>query len=96
MNYRYELLGHLLSGYLLRGALPCDAAAGGPALCDVPAPGAEVPVLALRQGEIPVRGRVVSLGTRDSLLFDAIAPHGVEHIDEGPVSYLSLLFTLPK
>ncbi|RYF53487.1 MAG: XRE family transcriptional regulator, partial [Comamonadaceae bacterium] len=27
-------------------------------------------------------------------LFDATALHGVEQIDEGPISYLSLVFTL--
>lgn len=30
----------------------------------------------------------------DSLLFDAIALHGIEAIQNGPVSYLSVVFTL--
>jgi hypothetical protein len=36
----------------------------------------------------------VALRVGDSLLFDATALHGIASIDEGPVSYLSVVFTL--
>ncbi|MEO5737636.1 MAG: cupin domain-containing protein, partial [Variovorax sp.] len=38
--------------------------------------------------------KTIRLGPADSLQFDASALHGIEAIDEGPVSYLSVVFTL--
>ena len=36
----------------------------------------------------------VEVGAGDTLLFDATALHGIEAIHSGPVSYLSVVFTL--
>lgn len=93
-DYRYELLGHLLSGNLFVEPYLVTLLPGAQPYVTFQHPGLKF--LYLLSGRVKYRygGRVVSLGTRDSLLFDATALHGVEHIDEGPVSYLSLVFTL--
>jgi len=36
----------------------------------------------------------VAVGAGDSLLFEATALHGIEAIQSGSVSYLSMVFTL--
>ena len=38
--------------------------------------------------------KAVEVGAGDTLLFDATALHGIEAIHAGPVSYLSVVFTL--
>ena len=38
--------------------------------------------------------KVVRLSPEDSLQFDATAPHEIDDIEEGPVSYLSVVFTI--
>jgi predicted 2-oxoglutarate/Fe(II)-dependent dioxygenase YbiX len=38
--------------------------------------------------------KAVEVGAGDTLLFDATALHGIEAIHSGPVSYLSVVFTL--
>lgn len=93
-GYRYELLGHQLSGNMfvepyLVTLLP-DAQPYG----TFQHPG--IKFLHLQTGRVRYRysTKVVSLGPGDSLQFDASALHGIEAIDEGPVSYLSVVFTL--
>jgi quercetin dioxygenase-like cupin family protein len=47
-------------------------------------------------GEVSYRygAKVVTVRAGDSLLFEATALHGIEEIHSGPVSYLSVVFTL--
>jgi len=79
-DYRYELLGHLLSGNLFVE----------PYLH----PGLKF--LYFLSGEVTYRygAKVVEVRAGDSLLFDATALHGIEAIQVQPVSYLSVVFTL--
>jgi quercetin dioxygenase-like cupin family protein len=39
-------------------------------------------------------GKTMSVKAGDSLLFDATALHGIQAVDSGPVSYLSVALTL--
>jgi transcriptional regulator with XRE-family HTH domain len=93
-GYRYELLGHLLSGqmcvepYLVRmeeGAAPCSGFQH-----------AGLTFVHLLDGRLRYRygPRVLDLMPGDSLLLDAGVSHAVESIDERPVSYLSIAFTV--
>jgi transcriptional regulator with XRE-family HTH domain len=93
-GYRYELLGHLLSGnlfiepYLVRllpDAKPYKA---------FQHPGLKFVYLLSGQVRYRYGVRDMALDVGDSLLFDATALHGIESIDEGPVSYLSVVFTM--
>jgi quercetin dioxygenase-like cupin family protein len=47
-------------------------------------------------GEVSYRygAKLSEVSVGDSLLFDATALHGIETIRSGPVSYLSVVFTL--
>lgn len=92
-GYRHELLGHLLSGRLFvepaivtldNQAKPAIALHQGLKFLHLLSGSA-----VYRHGEHLVRVR-----TGDSLLFDAAAPHGIETIVHGPVSFLSINFTL--
>lgn len=95
-GYEYQLLGHVLSGNLfvepyLVTLLP-DA---GPYVT-FQHPGLKfVHVLSgrLRYQYGPT---TVDVAAGDSLLFEASALHGVAAIEEGPVSYLSVVFTLRR
>jgi transcriptional regulator with XRE-family HTH domain len=93
-GYRYELLGHLLSGqmfvepYLVRleeGASPYSGFQH-----------AGLKFVHLLNGRLRYRygPRIMELAPGDSLLFDAGVLHGVESIDERPASYLSIVFTM--
>lgn len=93
-GYRYELLGHLLSGqtfvepYLVR--LDDEAAP----YASFQHPGTKFVHLVSGRLRYRYAGRVMDLEAGDSLLFDASALHGVESILERPVSYLSIVFTM--
>ena len=93
-GHRYEVLGHLLSGNLfaepylvtlLPNAEPC-----------VIAQHSGVKFLYFLSGEVTFRygSKAALVRAGDSLLFDATALHGIEAIDSGPVSYLSVALTL--
>jgi len=47
-------------------------------------------------GEVSYRygSKMVEVKAGDSLLFEASALHGIETIHSGPVSYISVVFTL--
>lgn len=93
-NYRYELLGHLLSGnmfvepYLVR-LLP-DAKP----YTDFQHPGMKF--LHLTSGRVRYRygNKAMDLSPGDSLLFEASALHGIEEVQEVPVSYLVVVYTM--
>ena len=93
-DYRYELLGHLLSGNLFVEPYLVTLLPGAEPYVTFQHPGLKF--LYLLSGEVTYRygTKVVALGAGDSLLFDATALHGIEAVGTGTVSYLSVVFTL--
>ena len=95
-DYRYELLGHLLSGNLFVEPYLVTLLPGAEPYASFQHPGLKF--IYLLSGDIHYRygTRVVKLGVGDSLLFDASALHGIEDIGTQPVTYLSVVFTLRR
>ncbi|MGO4396337.1 helix-turn-helix domain-containing protein [Variovorax sp. M-6] len=93
-DYRYELLGHVLSGNLFVEPYLVMLEADAQPHVTFQHPGLKF--LYLLSGAVTYRygSRRVKLGVGDSLLFDATALHGIEDIGPLPVSYLSVVFTL--
>ena len=93
-GYRYELLGHSLSGNLfVEPYLVTLLPEAGPYVT-FQHPGLKF--LHVLSGAVTYRygAKSVEVGAGDTLLFDATALHGIEAIHSGPVSYLSVVFTL--
>lgn len=95
-DYRYELLGHLLSGNLFVEPYLVTLLPGAEPYVTFQHPGLKF--VYLLSGCIAYRygTKVVNLDVGDSLLFDASALHGIEHIGSQPVSYLSVVFTFRR
>jgi len=93
-DYRYELLGHLLSGNLFVEPYLVTLLPGAQPYVTFQHPGLKF--IYMLSGQVAYRygSRVVDLGAGDSLLFDATALHGIEAIGTQPVTYLSVVFTL--
>ncbi|WP_062365096.1 helix-turn-helix domain-containing protein [Variovorax paradoxus] len=93
-DYRYELLGHLLSGNLFVEPYLVTLLPGADPYVTFQHPGLKF--LYFLSGEVSYRygGKSVGVGAGDSLLFEATALHGIETIQSGPVSYLSVVSTL--
>jgi transcriptional regulator with XRE-family HTH domain len=93
-DYRYELLGHLLSGNLFVEPYLVTLLPGADPYVTFQHPGLKF--LYFLSGEVMYRygGRTAEVRAGDSLLFDATALHGIETIHSGTVSYLSVVFTL--
>jgi transcriptional regulator with XRE-family HTH domain len=93
-DYRYELLGHLLSGNLFVEPYLVTLLPGADPYVTFQHPGLKF--LYFLSGEVSYRygGKSVAVEAGDSLLFEATALHGIEAIQSGPVSYLSVVFTL--
>jgi len=93
-DYRYELLGHLLSGNLFVEPYLVTLLPGADPYVTFQHPGLKF--LYFLSGEVRYRygGKSVAVEAGDSLLFEATALHGIEAIQSGPVSYLSVVFTL--
>jgi transcriptional regulator with XRE-family HTH domain len=93
-GYRYELLGHQLSGNLFVEPYLVTLLPEAAPYVTFQHPG--IKFLHLLTGQVSYRygGRLVKLAPGDSLQFDATALHGIEAIEEGPVSYLSVVFTM--
>ncbi|KLN53324.1 DNA-binding transcriptional repressor PuuR [Variovorax paradoxus] len=93
-DYRYELLGHLLSGNLFVEPYLVTLLPGADPYVTFQHPGLKF--LYFLSGEVMYRYGAKSVAVRagDSLLFDATALHGIEAIQTQPVSYLSVVFTL--
>lgn len=93
-DYRYELLGHLLSGNLFVEPYLVTLLPGAEPYVTFQHPGLKFQYLL--SGEVRYRygAKVVELGAGDSLLFEASALHGIEAIGTQPVTYLSVVFTL--
>ncbi|SEM05518.1 transcriptional regulator, XRE family with cupin sensor [Variovorax sp. YR750] len=93
-GYRYELLGHSLSGNLfVEPYLVTLLPEAGPYVT-FQHPGLKF--LHFLSGAVTYRygARAVEVGAGDTLLFDATPLHGIEVIHSRPVSYLSVVFTL--
>jgi len=95
-DYRYELLGHLLSGNLFVEPYLVTLLPGAEPYASFQHPGLKF--IYLLSGDVGYRygTRVVKLGVGDSLLFDASALHGIEAIGTQPVTYLSAVFTFRR
>lgn len=93
-GYRYELLGHQLSGNLFVEPYRVILLPEAQPYVTFQHPG--IKFLHLLSGRVVYRygAKVVNLAPGDSLQFDATALHGIEAIEEGPVSYLSVVFTM--
>lgn len=93
-DYRYELLGHLLSGNLFLEPYLVTLLPGAQPYVTFQHPGLKF--LYFLCGEVRYRygPKVVEIRAGDSLLFDATALHGIEAIGTQPVAYLSVVFTL--
>jgi transcriptional regulator with XRE-family HTH domain len=93
-DYRYELLGHLLSGNLFVEPYLVTLLPGADPYVTFQHPGLKF--LYFLSGEVTYRygAKSVSVRAGDSLLFDATVLHGIESIQVRPVSYLSMVFTL--
>lgn len=93
-GFRYELLGHVLSGNLVVEPYLVQVEADAPPYASFQHPGLKF--LHMLAGRVGYRyaGMQQDIGPGDSLLFDASALHGVEVIHHGPASYLSVVFGL--
>lgn len=92
-GFRYELLGHSLSGNLLAEPYVVRLKPGARPFVEFLHPGRQF--IHILSGRICYRhgGQALEIGQGDSLLFDTSAPHGVERILEEPVSYLMVSVT---
>lgn len=93
-GYQYELLGHQLSGNLFVEPYLVTLLPEAEPYVTFQHPG--IKFLHLRSGHVVYwyGDRRVKLAPGDSLQFDATALHGIETIEDGPVSYLSVVFTM--
>ena len=93
-GYRYELLGHSLSGNLFVEPYMVTLSPEAGPYVTFQHPGLKV--LHFLSGAVTYRygAKSVEVGAGDTLLFDATALHGIDAIHSGPVSYLSVVFTL--
>lgn len=93
-DYRYELLGHPLSGNLFVEPYLVTLQPGAKPYVTFQHPGLKF--LYMLSGRVKYRygNRTLDLNSGDSLLFDATALHGIDTIMTEPVSYLSVVFTL--
>lgn len=93
-GYRYELLGHQLSGNLFVEPYLVTLQSQAQPYVTFQHPG--IKFLHMITGRVFYRygAKLVKLAPGDSLQFDATALHGIDSIEEGPVSYLSVVFTL--
>ncbi len=93
-GYRYELLGHQLSGNLFVEPYLVTLLPEAQPYVTFRHPG--VKFLHFLSGRIIFRNgtKTIRLAPGGTLQFDATALHGIEAIEEGPVSYLSVVLTI--
>lgn len=93
-GYRYELLGHSLSGNLFVEPYIVTLLPEAVPYVTFQHPGLKF--LHFLSGEVTYRygAKTVAVRAGDSLVFDATALHGIEAIHARPVTYLSVVFTL--
>lgn len=93
-DYRYELLGHLLSGNLFVEPYLVTLLPQAEPYSSFQHPGIKFLYVISGRAQYRYGGKVVNVGEGDSLLFESSVLHGVEAILEAPLSYLSVIFTL--
>ena len=95
-GYRYELLGHLLSGNLFAEPYLVTLLPGAEPYVTFQHPGLKF--VYLLSGSVVYRygSKSIRMGVGDSLLFDASALHGIEDMGQEAVSYLSVVFTFRR
>ena len=93
-HYRYELLGHVLSGHLFVEPYLVRLMPDAKPYADFQHSGMKF--LHLISGRVRYRygNKRMDLKPGDSLLFEASALHGIEEIQEAPVSYLVVVYTI--
>jgi transcriptional regulator with XRE-family HTH domain len=93
-GYKYELLGHLLSGNMYVEPYLITLDSDAQPYTSFQHPG--VKFIHMVSGRVKYRygSKTLELKPGDSLLFDARALHGTEVLRERPVSYMSVVFTL--
>lgn len=94
-GFDYELLGHGLSGNLFVEPYLVRVASDAPPYTSFQHPG--IKFVYMLTGKVTYcygPRKLQAIGAGDALLFDASALHGIDSVDEGPVSYLSVVFTL--
>jgi len=93
-DYRYELLGHVLSGNLFVEPYRVQLLSGAKPYVTFQHPG--VKFLHVISGRVRYRygSKLMELGVGDSLLFEANAMHGIEEVIRTPVTYLVVVFTM--
>lgn len=93
-GYRYELLGHSLSGNLFVEPYLVTLLPDAESYVTFQHPGLKF--LHFLSGEVTYRygAKTAAVRAGDSLVFNATALHGIESIHVRPVSYISLVFTL--
>ncbi len=93
-GYKYELLGHLLSGNMYVEPYLITLESDAQPYTSFQHPG--VKFIHMVSGRVKYRygSKTLELKPGDSLLFDARALHGAEVLRESPISYMSIVFTL--
>lgn len=94
LDYRHELLGHMLSGHVLVEPHLVTLLPNAAPFMTSQHPG--VKFLYFLSGEVTYRygSKAVSVSAGDSLLFDATVLHGIDAFQHGPVSYISVVLAL--
>ena len=94
-GFDYELLGHGLSGNLFVEPYLVRVASDAPPYTSFQHPG--IKFIYMLTGKVTYcygPRKLQAIGAGDALMFDASALHGIDSVEEGPVSYLSVVFTL--
>jgi transcriptional regulator with XRE-family HTH domain len=93
-GYKYQLLGHLLSGNLFVEPYLVTLSPDAKPYATFQHPGLKF--IFMLSGRVKYRygSHTLEVKTGDALLFDARALHGAEVLREQPISYLSVVFTL--
>ena len=93
-GYTYQLLGHLLSGNLFVEPYLVTLSEEAKPYSTFQHPGTKF--IYMLSGRIKYRygSHTIELKPGDSLLYDARALHGAETLRNGPIAYLSIVFTL--
>ncbi|CAN7747444.1 MULTISPECIES: helix-turn-helix domain-containing protein [unclassified Variovorax] len=93
-DYRYQLLGHVLSGNLFVEPYLVELLENAKPYVSFQHPGMKF--LHMKTGRVRYRfgERVAEVREGDSLLFEASVLHGIEEVLQHPVSYLVVVFTI--
>ncbi len=93
-GYSYQLLGHLLSGNLFVEPYLVSLSTEAKPYTAFQHPGTKFIYMLSGRMRYRYGSRTLELKPGDALLYDARALHGAEALREGPILYLSIVFTL--